>query len=113
MKAVAQARNKPRAATRSASRIIVHFEYADMSASMVCLAGSFNNWRPERGRMVRLENGKWVKDLVLSPGTYEYRFVVDGQWVPDPNADHTATNPFGERNSLLTVRANTAVGRRD
>jgi hypothetical protein len=53
--------------------------------------------------MTRLGNGKWVKELLLVPGIYEYRFVVDGDWVPDPQADHSITNPYGEKNSLLSV----------
>lgn len=53
--------------------------------------------------MDRADNGNWVKDLNLAPGTYEYRFIVDGHWQADPTADHTVLNPYGERNSLLTV----------
>ena len=82
---------------------VVHFEFEDPTAHKVCLAGTFNNWKADKGEMTRLGNGKWAKDLNLSPGTYEYRMVVDGHWKPDPNADHTILNPFGERNSLLTV----------
>lgn len=48
-------------------------------------------------------NGKWTCDVTLAPGTYEYRYVVDGVWMPDPNADHSVLNPYGQRNSLLTV----------
>jgi 1,4-alpha-glucan branching enzyme len=81
----------------------VHFEFADPTAQKVCLAGTFNHWRPEAGEMHRLTNGKWSKDIDLAPGTYEYRLVVDDRWIPDPNADHAVTNPFGEANSLLTV----------
>ena len=82
---------------------MVHFELVNSVARKVCLAGSFNDWKPEQCEMVRLGDGKWSKDLSLAPCTYEYRLVVDGQWVPDPRADHTVVNPFGERNSLLTV----------
>lgn len=49
------------------------------------------------------EKWKWGKGLTLKPGTYEYRLVVDGRWMPDPHADHGVVNEFGERNSLLTV----------
>jgi hypothetical protein len=28
---------------------------------------------------------------------------VDGQWLPDPNAKESVENPFGGRNSVLTV----------
>lgn len=81
----------------------VHFELTNPSATRVCVAGTFNNWKPESGEMNRLDDGKWVKDLLIAPGTYEYRLIVDNQWMPDPRADHSVVNPFGERNSLLTV----------
>ena len=88
---------------RQASQHVVHFEFDDPSAHEVCLAGTFNGWKAERSQMTRQGNGKWAKDLNLEPGTYEYRLVVDGHWQPDPTADHTVMNPFGERNSLLVV----------
>ena len=36
-------------------------------------------------------------------GRYEYLFVVDGQWLPDPNARESVQNPYGGTNSVLTV----------
>ena len=39
----------------------------------------------------------------MAPGTYEYCFVVDGQWMPDPLARESVPNPFGGRNSILQV----------
>jgi len=53
--------------------------------------------------MVSLGNGKWSKELTLPAGRYEYRFVVDGAWITDPNARETAPNPFGTANSILTI----------
>ena len=34
--------------------------------------------------MIRLGDGKWAKDLALTPGRYEYLFFVDDTWVPTP-----------------------------
>jgi len=53
--------------------------------------------------MARLAGGKWTIDLTLAPGAYEYRLVVDGQWMPDRTLRRTAPNSFGEPNSLLIV----------
>lgn len=41
--------------------------------------------------------------MALAPGTYEYLFVVDGQWTPDPSALEVVPNPFGGCNSILKV----------
>jgi hypothetical protein len=53
--------------------------------------------------MISVGKGRWVKELVLQPGVYEYRLVVDGAWMPDPLATATVPNPFGEMNSILKV----------
>ena len=44
-----------------------------------------------------------MKEAFLPPGNYEYCLVVDGQWIPDPNALETVPNAFGGRNSVLNV----------
>jgi hypothetical protein len=79
----------------------IHIEFAHSTASAVPIAGSFNDWRPEPARLVT--KGKWTKDLMLPTGTYEYSFVADGKWTPDPLANKAVPNPFGGVNSLLTV----------
>jgi len=82
---------------------VVRFELADAQAQKVCIAGSFNDWRPDVSEMVRIGDGKWWKDLSLSPGEYEYRFVIDGNWVTDPECPQERENGFGEKNSVLRV----------
>jgi len=81
----------------------IRLEFKHPAAAAVAVAGSFNDWRPEATPMIFLGDGRWVKELVLAPGVYEYRLVVDGQWMPDPQASETAANPFGEPNSILKV----------
>ena len=55
--------------------------------------------------MIRLNDGKWAKELALRPGRYEYRFVVDGEWVDDPAATELIPNLFGTANAVLVVFA--------
>jgi 1,4-alpha-glucan branching enzyme len=81
----------------------IRIEFTHPTAAAVAIAGSFNDWRPDATPMLNVEHGRWVKDLALQPGTYEYRFVVDGMWIPDPAASETVPNPFGDRNSVLKV----------
>lgn len=75
------------------------------TADRVFVAGSFNDWHPTVTPMIRLEGGKWAKELVLPPGRYEYRFVVDGQWMDDPAATELIPNPFGAANAVLVVES--------
>ena len=39
----------------------------------------------------------------LPPGTYEYRYVVDGEWCEDPENPLAVPGPVGGRNSVLVV----------
>jgi 1,4-alpha-glucan branching enzyme len=85
----------------------VRFEYADPTAKTVCLAGSFNHWQPEARALQSSGAGNWWEEAALAPGTYEYCFVVDGQWIPDPHSNETVGNPFGGKNSVLHVAIST------
>jgi len=97
-------KNKSKQLNRNGSSASsVHLEYTDPTAAAVCVAGTFNDWRPEATPMVALGDGRWRKELTLPPGVYEYRIVADGEWMADPLAGETNPNPFGGLNSVLKV----------
>ena len=81
----------------------VALELTEPAAKHVYVAGTFNGWKPDTTPLVPLGNGRWKGDLNLRPGRHEYLFVVDGHWRPDPSAKESVQNPFGGRNSVLTV----------
>ena len=81
----------------------ISLELMKSEAKEVYVAGSFNGWVPQKSPLSPTGNGRWVGDLVVGPGRYEYLFVVDGQWLTDPNARETVDNPFGGKNSVLVV----------
>jgi 1,4-alpha-glucan branching enzyme len=72
-------------------------------AREVFLAGSFNNWDPTTRPLKKDAKGVWKTIMMLPKGTYEYRFIVDGQWVDDPDSPEKRLNEFGFYNSILTV----------
>lgn len=84
-------------------KVSVPFKCAQPDAQQVCVAGTFNDWSPAASPMIRVEHGLWVKQIMLPPGRYEYRFVVDGRWENDPLARELVPNPFGGFNSVLIV----------
>jgi 1,4-alpha-glucan branching enzyme len=94
---------KPNASGNGLARQSVRLEFMNPAARSVSIAGTFNNWSPGATEMLPVGEGRWLKVLVLDPGVYEYRLVVDGEWMPDPRASETAPNPFGEMNSVLKV----------
>lgn len=81
----------------------VRFEYHNPNAQLVFVAGTFNDWRPGATQMIQVGRGQWLKEVILPAGVYEYRFVVDNEWIPDPLAEETVLNPFGDENSVLRV----------
>ena len=83
-------------------------QYRDPAASDVRIAGDFNGWVPDKNvrSLVQAEGVErvWTKILHLPPGTYHYRYVVDGEWREDPDNPQAEPGPVGGRNSVLVVR---------
>ena len=82
----------------------VSFEYINPDAREVQLAGSFNEWQPKATPMTKQHGGKWSTEVLLQPGQYEYRFVVDGRWLDDPMASRFVANTFGGLNGVVEVK---------
>ena len=90
----------------TAREVVVRFR--DARAGDVRIAGDFNGWVPDKGvrSMIEAEGTSrvWTKILQLPPGTYQYRYVVDGEWREDPENPEVTTSSVGGRNSVLVVR---------
>jgi 1,4-alpha-glucan branching enzyme len=95
---MSKAQTKPKIKRRRMTFSIEAFE-----AKEVALAGDFNNWDLKTHPMKNDGNGIWNKTLMLSPGTYEYKFLIDGNWKEDPHNYQTCPNGFGTHNSVLKV----------
>lgn len=75
------------------------FELKDYPyARSVQLAGDFNGWSRLTCPMTR-ENGRWLARIDLEPGNYEYKFVVDGVFIPDPANPQISQDEY--HNSVL------------
>jgi 1,4-alpha-glucan branching enzyme len=80
-------------------------------AEAVFLSGAFNDWSPTDERMARNKRGEWRTTLSLRSGRYEYKFVVDGQWVCGPSCSGRpghrcpvcVTNAYGTMNKVMVV----------
>ena len=96
-------RSRDAGASAAPPLVPVRFEFTHPTATTVCVAGTFNDWKPETKTLHPSGAGLWWKETALAPGLYEYCFVVDGRWIPDPLARESVPNPFGGRNSVLKV----------
>jgi len=72
-------------------------------ASAVSLVGDFTHWEQHPIQMKKTRTGVWKAQVNLQPGTYHYRFLVDGQWWDDPNCTLHAPNPFGSQDDVCVV----------
>lgn len=79
------------------------FSITAPGALSVMLVGDFTQWQDKPIRMVKRGGGLWTASVNLPPGTYHYRFLVDGQWRDDPENRLRVPNPYGGENSVRAV----------
>jgi serine protease AprX len=74
-------------------------------AQSVHILGSWNEWSPPGVEAEQVKPGVWRAHVgLLPPGSYSYRFVLDGAlWIDDPDNPRRALNSFGGFDSLLDV----------
>jgi len=82
----------------------ITFKFHAPDAQCVALAGDFNFWNPGKHPLKKSSAGIWKKMVSLSPGRYEYRFLVDGEWHDDPDCTTCSPNPFGSNNCVLILQ---------
>jgi 1,4-alpha-glucan branching enzyme len=73
-------------------------------ARSVSVVGDFNEWRIGSHSLQQSDDETWRITLQLAPGTYQYKFVIDGiRWEDDADNPNRTTNEFGTSNSILEV----------
>ena len=83
----------------------ISFALHKPDAKRVSLCGEFNGWSSSATDMKRQGGGLWETTLALAPGRYQYKFIVDGEWIADPAAQKNVPNEHGSLNSVIEVRA--------
>ncbi len=89
-------------AVKPATKAIAFTLRADAKKS-VFLAGTFNDWNPTATKM-SFKKDLYATTVKLAAGTYEYKFVVDGIWMADPECADFVANDKGTLNSVITVK---------
>jgi len=83
---------------------IIDFKLVAPFAKNVMLAGTFNKWSPNSLKMNKDDNGVWRIKMKLKPASYEYKFVIDGNWMTDPENMFTSVSNSGIVNSIIEVK---------
>ncbi|MFS4482356.1 isoamylase early set domain-containing protein [Hyunsoonleella sp. 2307UL5-6] len=83
----------------------VTFSIEAPDAKKVVVVGSFNDWNAKKAPLKKLKNGTFKATVDLDKdSSYEFKYVVDGEFVNDTAADAYAWNDFaGAENSIVTV----------
>jgi len=84
---------------------VVRFLYSNGNATTVYLVGDWNGWSPTATPLDPVGEGQWLAEVFLDSGSYEYKLLVDGTWIVDPDNPETSTSG----NSLVRVGANGIV----
>jgi len=95
-------KNQPQ--KKVAAKSVTFTIHADKGKS-VYLAGEFNQWDPAAKKMAyKAASGLYAATIKLAPGTYQYKYVIDGAWCADPENVNAVANDQGTFNSLVTVK---------
>ncbi len=83
----------------------VTFTVPAEEAKSVAVVGSFNEWNVEAMPLKKLKNGSFKGTVDLESGnSYEFKYVVDGEYVNEDAADSFAWSDFaGAENSVLSL----------
>jgi len=76
--------------------------YGKLKANSVYLSGDFNAWATEDNRMIKTDTA-WYCDIKLTPGKHIYKFIVDGEWISDPENKQREDDTYGAYNSVYFV----------
>lgn|GEM_PF-62290 len=90
-------------------------------ASSVSIVGEFNSWNDSAHRLERTEGGLenvwvdgatrleqveagWEISTQFDPGRYLYKYVIDGNWQPDPLSENREADGYGDFNSIIEIK---------
>ncbi len=83
----------------------VTFSVPAEDANQVAVVGSFNAWDTEAVSLKKLKNGTFKGTVNLEKdNSYEFRYVVDGTYINDDQADAYAWNDYAAaENGVLSL----------
>lgn len=79
----------------------------------VRILGDFNGWSWEKGYKMKAQKAEFTTEVELAAGKeYQFRYLIDNHiWENDWNADSYQVTPFGEYNSVISLREAAAAAK--
>ena len=82
----------------------VTFTVPAEEANEVVVAGNWNEWNATAEPLKKLKNGTFKTTVDLESGSsYEFKYIVDGEWQNDDQADAYSWNEFATENGVLKL----------
>jgi 1,4-alpha-glucan branching enzyme len=83
----------------------VTFTVPAEEAQKVAVVGDFNDWNPKGSLLKKLKNGTFKGTFELpKEQAYEFKYLVDGTYVNEAEADRYQWNDFaGTENAVVVV----------
>ncbi len=83
----------------------VTFELDGIEAEKIVAVGNFNNWNTDATPLKKFKNGKFKVTVDLEKDTsYEFRYIADGVYLNDEQADAYKWNDFAAaENGVLNL----------
>ena len=83
----------------------VTFTVPAENAKKIAVVGSFNEWDDKATPLKKLKNGSFKGTVDLESGvSHEFRYLIDGQYQNDNEADAFAWNDYAAaENSVLSL----------
>lgn len=83
----------------------VTFSIEAKEAKSASVIGDFNHWDVKEGALSKLKNGTFKGTFELpASSSYEFKYVVDGSYINDEQADSYKWNDFAAaENSVVEV----------
>lgn len=94
-----------KASSQDQDTVRVTFELpASLWIEKAYLVGDFNDWDETSHPFHQDRDGAWRMTLELEQDReYAFRYLIDGEWRNDGDADQYAPNPYGGYNSVVVL----------
>jgi 1,4-alpha-glucan branching enzyme len=97
---------------KSKSRLVCRVTFSlpeTIWADSIHLVGDFNDWDNAAHPLHQGPSGQWSITLDLEAGpAYQFRYLCDGEWMNDNQADAYWENPHGAHNSVIFTAPDSA-----
>jgi hypothetical protein len=73
---------------------------APAGAERVDLVGDFTLWEAVP---MRRENGRWVIEVNVGPGTHHFGYLIDDEWFVPEDEENVVADEWGRTNAILVI----------